>query len=84
MSTRKKYTFPVEYLLEAVQNSLPKMVSVDLSSGLENGLQNEIILTDKDGLITDIARVSPMGQVYLSVSFCQFLLVMCHVGLYVH
>lgn len=84
MSTDNQYTFPIEYMLEAVQNSLPKMVSIDLFSGIDKGLQNEIKLIDKDGNLTDTARVSPMGQVYLSVSFCQFLLIMCHVGLYVH
>lgn len=79
-----QYTFPVEYILHAVQASLPRMQTVGLQKGIELGLKNEIHLVDKDGAWTTMAGVSPGGQVVLSVTYSQFLLLLCHVGLIVH
>lgn len=84
MEGQSQYTFPVEYILQAVQSSLPQMQTVDLLKGFELGLKNEIHLVDKDGSWTTIADVSLNGQVVLSVTFSQFLLLLCHVGLIVH
>lgn len=79
-----QYTFPVENIFHAVQENLPKMQTVDLLKGLENGLKNEIKLSDRDGAWSEVAEVKPDGQVYLSVTSCQFLLLLCHIGLIVH
>lgn len=78
------YSFPVERILYKVQQELPKAQTVGLLKGFENGLQNEINIVDRDGRATTIAEVSPNGQVTLSVSYCQFLLLMCHIGLIIH
>ena len=79
-----QYKFPVEYMLHVVQASLPRMQTVDLLKGFELGLKNEIQLVDRDGAWTTMAGVSPSGQVVLSVTYSQFLLLLCHVGLIVH
>ena len=79
-----QYTFPVEKIFHAVQKNLPKMQTVDILKGFENGLKNEIKITDRDGAWSEVAEVKPDGQVYLSVTSCQFLLLLCHVGLIVH
>ncbi len=78
------YTFPVERIFHAVQEELPKAQTVDLLQGFENGLQKEIQQVDHDGAWTQVAEVSPSGQVTLSVTYCQFLLLLCHIGLIVH
>lgn len=78
------YTFPVERILHAVQESLPRMHTIGLSKEMETGLKNSIQLVDRDGAHTTIADVSPCGQVTLSLSYCQFLLLLCHIGLIVH
>lgn len=78
------YSFPVEDIFYKVQENLPKAFTVGLLKGFENGLRNEINLVDRDGSLTTVAEVSPSGQVSLSVAFCQFLLLICHVGLIIH
>ena len=78
------YSFPVERILYKVQEELPKAQTVDLLKGFENGLQHKINLVDRDGKVTVVAEVSPTGQVTLSIAYCQFLLLLCHVGLIIH
>lgn len=78
------YTFPVERILYKVQTELPKAKSVGLLKGFENGLQNKINLVDRDGGFTTFAEVSPSGRVTLSITYCQFLLLMCHLGFIIH
>lgn len=79
-----EYTFPVENILYAVKESLPKMQTVGIQKGFELGLKNYIQLVDKDGAWTTFAEVSPSGQVVLSASYSQFLLLLCHIGLIIH
>ena len=78
------YSFPVERILYKVQKELPKAQTVDLLKGFENGLQREINLVDQDGRVTTIAEVTSSGRVTLSVAYCQFLLLLCYVGLTIH
>lgn len=79
-----QYIFPVERILYAVQEGLPKAQTVGLLRGFENGLQNEIELVDRDGAWTGVANISPTGKVTLSVTFCQFLSLLCQISLIVH
>ena len=78
------YSFPVEKILYKVHEELPKAVTVGILEGFKNGLQNEIEYVDLDGGLTTVAEVSPAGRVSLSLAYCQFLLMMCHVGLIIH
>ena len=78
------FSFPVERIFYKVQEDLPKAFTVGLSDGFEKGLRHEINLVDRDGCITTVAEVSPSGQVSLSVAYCQFLLLICHIGYIIH
>lgn len=68
--------YPIHKLNSNVTKDLQKIISADIKTNVQKGLQNEIKFIDECSHITNVAEIkgtNDNAQVYLSSAFCQFL-----------
>ena len=68
--------YPIQNLNSNINAILQKIVSADIKTNVQKGLQHEIKYFDECSHITDVAYINGNcnnAQVYLSSAFCQFL-----------
>ena len=77
-----KYLFPVLALNSNITQLIKKIPSAGIYESIKEGLNNEILFTDQDCPISDVAQIVkfPMDEtcrVSLSAAYCQYLWLMC-------